>query len=104
MAGMFILNEETQCYWMNHTSTDTREFQLIGILLGLAIYNGVILDIHFPFVMYKKLMGVPLAFADIKEVEPVRITFLCLFPILLASVVLIVILACRHSIVTSNGC
>jgi len=68
--GMFILNEETQCYWMNHTSTDTREFQLIGILLGLAIYNGVILDVHFPFVMYKKLMGVPLTFADIKEVEP----------------------------------
>jgi hypothetical protein len=24
------------------------EFRLIGILLGLAIYNGVILDVRFP--------------------------------------------------------
>jgi hypothetical protein len=23
------------------------KFELIGIILGLAIYNGVILDIHF---------------------------------------------------------
>ena len=25
-----------------------REFELFGILFGLAIYNGVILDVHFP--------------------------------------------------------
>ena len=33
------------------------EFQLVGVVLGLAIYNGVILDVHFPPVVYKKLMG-----------------------------------------------
>ena len=33
-----------------------REFELIGILLGVAIYNGVILDVRFPHVVYKKLM------------------------------------------------
>jgi ubiquitin-protein ligase E3 A len=28
------------------------KFELIGIILGLAIYNGVILDVHFPMVVY----------------------------------------------------
>lgn len=25
----------------------------MGIILGLAIYNGIILDVHFPLVVYK---------------------------------------------------
>lgn len=29
----------------------------VGIILGLAIYNGVILDVQFPLVVYKKLLG-----------------------------------------------
>jgi len=31
-------------------------FELIGIILGLSIYNGINLDIQFPVVVYKKLM------------------------------------------------
>ena len=27
-----------------------RVFKMIGIILGIAIYNGVILDVHFPMV------------------------------------------------------
>lgn len=68
---MFTLNKETHCYWICHTSEDTREFLLIGIILGLAIYNGVILDVHFPTVLYKKLMSVPVTFEDVKELQPV---------------------------------
>jgi hypothetical protein len=33
------------------------EFELVGLLLGLAIYNGVILDVKLPLVLYKKLLG-----------------------------------------------
>jgi hypothetical protein len=29
----------------------------VGLLLGLAIYNGVILDVKLPLVLYKKLLG-----------------------------------------------
>eukprot|EP00339_Tiarina_fusa_P022530 CAMPEP_0117061504 /NCGR_PEP_ID=MMETSP0472-20121206/42813_1 /TAXON_ID=693140 ORGANISM="Tiarina fusus, Strain LIS" /NCGR_SAMPLE_ID=MMETSP0472 /ASSEMBLY_ACC=CAM_ASM_000603 /LENGTH=359 /DNA_ID=CAMNT_0004780197 /DNA_START=1077 /DNA_END=2156 /DNA_ORIENTATION=+ len=68
--GMFTLNKETNCYWLSHTSEDTKEFLLIGLILGLAIYNGVILDVHFPTVLYKKLMGCAVGFDDVKEVEP----------------------------------
>ena len=28
-----------------------------GTVLGLAIYNNIILDVHFPVVLYKKLLG-----------------------------------------------
>jgi len=74
--GMFVLNESTRQYWFSSSfvfdsDADLEEFELIGVLLGLAIYNSVILDVHFPFVVYKKLMGVPLVFDDLKDVEPV---------------------------------
>jgi hypothetical protein len=42
-------------------------------ILGLAIYNGVILDIHFPMVIYKQLLqGIeaPVTLDDLKDVRP----------------------------------
>ena len=36
------------------------KYELIGILLGLAIYNQVLLDIKFPLVIYKKLLDRPI--------------------------------------------
>eukprot|EP01088_Endostelium_zonatum_P006689 TRINITY_DN18842_c0_g1_i2.p1 TRINITY_DN18842_c0_g1~~TRINITY_DN18842_c0_g1_i2.p1 ORF type:complete len:436 (+),score=82.30 TRINITY_DN18842_c0_g1_i2:165-1472(+) len=56
--GMFTLNtsnNSNNLFWFNGDSTDVVEFELIGMLLGLAIYNSVILDIHFPKFVYKKL-------------------------------------------------
>ena len=32
-------------------------FELIGTLIGMAIYNSVLLDLHLPTVVYKKLLG-----------------------------------------------
>ena len=32
-------------------------FELVGMLLGLSIYNNVNLDLHFPIVVYKKLLN-----------------------------------------------
>jgi ubiquitin-protein ligase E3 A len=47
--GMFAYSEETRTYWFNSSSLEANsEFQLVGILLGLALYNGVILDVHLP--------------------------------------------------------
>ena len=31
------------------------EFKLLGIILGIALYNNVILDVHFPRAVYKKV-------------------------------------------------
>lgn len=56
--SMFNYNEETRTYWFNPDTLESRiKFELIGFILGLALYNSVILDIHFPRVVYKKLLG-----------------------------------------------
>jgi ubiquitin-protein ligase E3 A len=39
-------------------------------ILGLAIYNGVILNVRFPRVVYKKLLGWKYSLEDLKEVNP----------------------------------
>lgn len=55
---MFVFNEETRTYWFNITSIESEtEFTLVGQLMGLAIYNSVILDAHFPHCLYSELLG-----------------------------------------------
>eukprot|EP00029_Vermamoeba_vermiformis_P000446 TRINITY_DN1050_c0_g2_i1.p1 TRINITY_DN1050_c0_g2~~TRINITY_DN1050_c0_g2_i1.p1 ORF type:complete len:725 (-),score=207.85 TRINITY_DN1050_c0_g2_i1:153-2327(-) len=68
--GMFIEDEVNRLQWFNSASRDFPEFELTGILLGLAIYNGVILDMHLPVVVYKKLLGLKLSLEDVKQVNP----------------------------------
>lgn len=68
--GMFHHNPQNQTYYFNSSSFDFPEFELIGKILGLAIYNSIILDIHFPFVVWKKVMGVDPSFEDLKTVDP----------------------------------
>uniref|UniRef100_A0A2K5L4R2 HECT-type E3 ubiquitin transferase n=1 Tax=Cercocebus atys TaxID=9531 RepID=A0A2K5L4R2_CERAT len=40
-------------------------------VLGLAIYNTCVLDVHFPMVVYKKLMGKKGTFRDLGDSHPV---------------------------------
>ncbi|CAF3910605.1 unnamed protein product [Rotaria sp. Silwood2] len=55
--GMFVFYELSGVFWFNGASTDNiREYNLVGILMGLAVYNAIILDIRFPLVCYKKLL------------------------------------------------
>ncbi len=42
----------------------------MGKLLGLAVYNGVLLDLHLPAVLYKKLLGLPVGFDDLVSLDP----------------------------------
>ena len=79
--GMFTYDEKTQMCWFNPTSFETdAQFVLIGLVLGLAIYNNVILDVHFPMVVYRKLFGKKGTFADLKDshqVIPFHKVFRC---------------------------
>ncbi|GFO15970.1 ubiquitin-protein ligase e3a-like [Plakobranchus ocellatus] len=69
--GMFTYNEQSHHCWFNSLSFENdAQFTLIGILLGLAIYNSCILDIHFPMVVYRKLMGKKGVFKDLHDVDP----------------------------------
>ena len=64
-------------YWFNPTSFETDgQFCLIGLVLGLAIYNNVILDVHFPMVVYRKLCGKKGTFEDLHDSHPVG-CFIC---------------------------
>ncbi|CAF3189557.1 unnamed protein product [Rotaria socialis] len=55
--GMFVYYDLSGIFWFNGASTDNvREYHLVGILMGLAVYNAIILDIRFPLVCYKKLL------------------------------------------------
>mmetsp|Transcript_17880 Transcript_17880/g.26766 ORF Transcript_17880/g.26766 Transcript_17880/m.26766 type:complete len:834 (+) Transcript_17880:80-2581(+) len=69
--GMFVYNKDTRVCWFDKSSLSSdEEFELVGILLGLAIYNSVILDLRFPMYVYKKLMGYDTTFKDLEEVDP----------------------------------
>lgn len=76
--GMFTYNEETRQFWFNPTSFENdAQFTLIGVVLGLAIYNSTIVDVHFPAVVYRKLMGKKGVFEDLGDVDPVLYKSLC---------------------------
>lgn len=69
---MFTYDEATKLFWFNPSSFETEgQFTLIGIVLGLAIYNNCILDVHFPMVVYRKLMGKKGTFRDLGDSHPV---------------------------------
>lgn len=61
--SMFNYNEETRAFWFNAETLEAPiKFELIGFVLGLALYNQVILDVHFPRIVYKKLLGLEPSF------------------------------------------
>ena len=69
--GMFSYNEKTRYFWFNLYSFEPKiKYELIGVLLGLAWFNSIILDVKFPLVIYKKLLGIPATLDDLKDCEP----------------------------------
>ncbi|XP_065205619.1 ubiquitin-protein ligase E3A isoform X2 [Planococcus citri] len=70
--GMFVFDSDTQTCWFNSTSFENEsQYKLIGLVLGLAIYNSIILDVRFPMVVYKKLLGKKGIFSDLEDFNPV---------------------------------
>jgi len=69
---MFTYNDETRFFWFSAAAMLglEMEYELIGMLVGLAIYNGHILEFRFPMLIYRKLMGHRAMMRDLKEVNP----------------------------------
>jgi alpha-tubulin suppressor-like RCC1 family protein len=64
-----------QITWFNSDCTWNDEgYYLVGILVGLAVYNSVLLDVHFPQAVYRKLMGLSLGLEDLPD-EDVKTGF-----------------------------
>jgi hypothetical protein len=80
--GIFIFILESRFTWFSNCDFiddhTIKEYKLIGNiiliqgqLLGLAIYNGVILDINFPLCLFKKLLNIPVSLTDLADLDPV---------------------------------
>jgi hypothetical protein len=68
---MFKYYEESRLFWFNgYTFESNVKFELVGILMGLAIYNSNILDLHMPMACYKKLLNIQPTLQDVYEVMP----------------------------------
>jgi hypothetical protein len=56
--------------WFNSDCTwDNEGFDRVGVLVGLALYNGVLLDVHFPEAVYRKMLDEPLGLEDLVDKE-----------------------------------
>jgi len=67
MVGMFTWDDDSSYCWFNANSFETSDqYFLVGVVLGLAIYNSTILDIHLPLACYKKLLGVHCGLDDLR--------------------------------------
>ncbi|CCK71832.1 putative E3 ubiquitin-protein ligase HUL4 KNAG_0I00410 [Huiozyma naganishii CBS 8797] len=76
--GLFRYVEESRYCWfefqpdkLSKQSLASQSFYfLFGVVVGLAIYNGVILDLKFPRALYRKMCSEKLTFADYFELFP----------------------------------
>ena len=54
---MFSYNEDVQLYWINGMTFEMNiNFELVGTLMGIAIYNNTFIDLPFPRAAYKLLL------------------------------------------------
>ncbi|SPQ27664.1 b2d7493a-2635-4622-a26f-d68b6d805ed6 [Thermothielavioides terrestris] len=55
--GMFLYDEDSHyCYFNPNSLEPSEQFFLVGVVLGLAIYNSTILDIALPPFAFRKLL------------------------------------------------
>ncbi|KAI0865536.1 hypothetical protein F4860DRAFT_313617 [Xylaria cubensis] len=56
--GLFVYDEDSQfCYFNPNTFETSDQYFLVGVVLGLAIYNSTILDVAFPPFAFRKLLA-----------------------------------------------
>ncbi|KAF9980273.1 putative E3 ubiquitin-protein ligase [Modicella reniformis] len=69
--GMFSYDDKSSQCWFNPASFESLDqFHLVGVVIGLAIYNSTILDFPLPLAVYKKLLNVPIALEDLAAFRP----------------------------------
>lgn len=64
-TGMWTISEYNETWFNSDCTWNGEGYYLVGVLCGLAVYNSVILDVHFPRVIYRKLLGIPLGLEDL---------------------------------------
>lgn len=70
---MFVYDDQSSYCWFNPASFESLDqFYLVGVVIGLAIYNSTILDLPLPLAVYKKLLNTPVTLEDLATFRPVR--------------------------------
>ena len=60
--GLFTVDETTRMTWFLPCSpAPLYQFVLVGLLFGLAIYNGLTLPVTLPLALYRKLLDLPVS-------------------------------------------
>lgn len=67
-----LFSQMRDFYWFNKDLDDglIDHMKLAGQIVGLAIYNGNLLNIRFPLALYKKLRGTTVGINDLEEIDP----------------------------------
>jgi E3 ubiquitin-protein ligase HECTD2 len=74
VIGMFTYDEDSQfCYFNPNSFETTDQFFLVGVVLGLAIYNSTILDVALPPFAFRKLLaaGPPTPLGATSHAKPI---------------------------------
>jgi hypothetical protein len=81
--AIFQRYDDSNLYWFAfNPSVDNvtlEELRLVGRLIGLAIYNSVLMDIHFPVALYRKLMDYSVDLDDLTVLDPVCLYLICFY-------------------------
>jgi len=77
--GMFVYREESCTFWFNRDallfsggdeSSMCQNYELVGKLVGIAIYNNTILQLQFPQLLFKRMLGdSSLGMQDLADVD-----------------------------------
>lgn len=67
---MFVEDPQSHLVWFSGVDGDVSNYQMVGRLAGLAIYNHTIVHFPFPIALYRKLLNQKVTFEDFKELHP----------------------------------
>ena len=71
---MFDLNEENQLYWFKRQTLEMGtmpiNFELLGTLIGIALYNGIQVDLPLAPAIFKLLVGEKPNMSDLEAWQP----------------------------------
>jgi ubiquitin-protein ligase E3 A len=71
--GMFAADPKSRALWFlpdKACEGREREFKLVGQILGLAVFNNVLVEATFPQALYRRMLEVEPDLEDLREVDP----------------------------------
>ncbi|CAI4225859.1 unnamed protein product [Auanema sp. JU1783] len=71
--GMFVEDTDSHLVWFSgYDIQENMNFQLLGVLFGMAVYNDVLVPFPFPLALYKMILNQPTTLEDLTELSPVE--------------------------------